>query len=56
MNLYHVIRDTQSDVQRIAQDLNSRVSASAKCTEEVSAGNLPSVGYLMSRLPPVARM
>ena len=37
MNLNHVIQDTELDVQRIARDLNARVTASAKFGEEASA-------------------
>ena len=36
MNLYHVIQDTELDVQRIARDLNARVTASAKFGQEAS--------------------
>ena len=36
MNLYHVIQDTELDVQRIARDLNARVTASAKSGAEAS--------------------
>lgn len=52
MNLYHVIRDTELDVQRIARDLNSRVLASAKSGEEVSSRMLPPPAYLIRPLPP----